>query len=161
MAVALRLSDVCLWKKVKLIYSPEMYFRNQIQIKEHLSCLPSPRERGVTDSQSGPNTPFVRWLFQSWLDTLTRRWWTPNKTLAVAEWVSAPDWTRSPAGKLLTATRKRAEKWLSGSLEWLLPVIVPLPSRTLTPFQTIGGAAATIQWCFCDVETFASWRGEK
>lgn len=43
----------------------------------------------------------------------------------------------------------------------LLPVIVLLPSSTLTPSQTIGGAATTIQWCACDVETFASWTGAK
>lgn len=56
-------------------------------------------------------------------------------------------------GKLFPAP----ERWQGNEL--LLPVIVPLPSRTLTPFQTIGGAATTIQWRVCDVETFASWTG--
>lgn len=83
--------------------------------------------------------------------------------MAVAEWVSAPDCAPSPVGKLFAAPppQKRAEKWPPESLELLLPVIFPLPSRTLTPFQTIGGAANTIQWWVGDVETFASWGGDK
>lgn len=82
-------------------------------------------------------------------------WWSLNKNTCRVGFLRLnvrPNRWRE-GGKLFPAP----ERWQGNEL--LLPVIVPLPSRTLTPFQTIGGAATTIQWRVCDVETFASWTG--
>lgn len=81
-------------------------------------------------------------------------WWSLNKILAITEWVSSPQ-CAPEAGVKNSPERKNVHR---NRLNLLLPVIVPLPSRTLTPFQTIGGAATTIQWWVCDVETSQSWR---
>lgn len=43
-----------------------------------------------------PNCPSLDWI-------LMRCWWSTNKILEAAEWVSAPDRVHLPAGKLLTA----------------------------------------------------------
>lgn len=62
-------------------------------------------------------------------------WWFTNKSLAVHFCCLAV--RTHLQGKTLKSPPKRereVRKWPSWSLEWLLPVIVPLPSRTLTPF---------------------------
>lgn len=62
---------------------------------------------------------------------------------------------RSSHALLLKHMRRKSR------LESLLPGIVPLPSRTSAPSQTIGEAAATIQGRVWKVETFASLLGYK
>lgn len=76
-------------------------------------------------------------------------WWSLTTTSTVPVHLH----TQKTVPNLPTEGRETSER-----LNLLLPVSVPLPSRTFNALsEASAGAAATIQWWVRDAGTFASW----